>query len=60
MYTSDDDDQFVQHDKDNAVPVWSMLDSSNYKMSSDKKSYSSLSLSKSMFLLLVIINIYYI
>ncbi|CAI6374061.1 unnamed protein product [Macrosiphum euphorbiae] len=45
---ADDDDQFVQHDKDNAVPVWSMLDSSNYKTSSDKKSYSSLSLSKTL------------
>lgn len=51
MYTLDDDSQFVQHGKDNAVPVLSMLDSSNYKTSSDKKSYSSLPLSKSMFLL---------
>lgn len=57
MYTLDDT-QFVQHDKDIAVPDWPMLVSPNYKTSSDKKSYSSLPLSKSTFLLIVIINIY--
>jgi len=46
MYTSDDDHQFVQHDKDNAVPVWSMLDSSNYKTSSNKKILQSITIIK--------------
>eukprot|EP00102_Acyrthosiphon_pisum_P014708 XP_008184894.2 PREDICTED: lipase maturation factor 2-like [Acyrthosiphon pisum] len=31
------DVQFIQHDKDNVVPIWSILDNSNYKTSSDKK-----------------------